>query len=163
MLTPDEIEAAVLGAQWVAGHADATLARAAQDLIAKIADTVPDRLRPFVLEPATRARPDWKTAPDRVDMVRMRAHIRAGKKVALHYRDEQGRDSARTIWPIAVGYLDTARHLIAWCELRQDFRSFRADRVVEATYLDENYPERREALRMKWRKMLSYATGGDDR
>src|ERR1700755_535169 len=31
MLTPDEIEAAVLGAQWVAGHADAVLSRAAQD------------------------------------------------------------------------------------------------------------------------------------
>src|SRR5436853_5532440 len=113
MLTPDEIEAAVLGAQWVSGHADAVLARAAQDLMAKIAETVPDRLRPFVLEPATRARPDWKTAPDRVDMARMRAHIRAGKKVALRYRDEHGRDSARTIWPIAVGYLETGRHLIS--------------------------------------------------
>jgi predicted DNA-binding transcriptional regulator YafY len=154
MLTPDEIEAAVLGAQWVAGHADAALARAAQDLIAKIADTVPDRLRPFVLEPATRARPGWNIEPDRIDMVRMRAQIHAGRKVALRYRDEHGRDSARTIWPIAVGYLDTVRHLIAWCELRRDFRSFRADRVVEATYLDEKYPERREALRVKWRKTL---------
>ena len=38
MLTPDEIEAAVLGAQWVAGHADVTLARAADDLIAKKLD-----------------------------------------------------------------------------------------------------------------------------
>src|SRR5882672_10813400 len=57
MLTPDEIEAAVLGAQWVAGHADTALSRAAHDLIAKIADTVPERLRPFVLEPASRARP----------------------------------------------------------------------------------------------------------
>ena len=161
MLTPDEIEAAVLGAQWVAGHADAVLARAAQDLIAKIADTVPDRLRPLVLEPATRARPGWNSAPDRVDMVRMRAQIRAGKKVALRYRDEHGRDSARTIWPIAVGYLDTSRHLIAWCELRRDFRSFRADRVVEATFLDDKYPERREALRIKWRKAVSYAVQED--
>src|SRR5437016_13887610 len=59
MLTPDEIEAAVLGAQWVAGHADIALARAADDLIAKIADTVPERLRPFVLEPASRASPGW--------------------------------------------------------------------------------------------------------
>src|SRR5215472_3651449 len=40
MLTSDEIEAAVLGAQWVAGHGDAGLARAARDLIAKIAATV---------------------------------------------------------------------------------------------------------------------------
>lgn len=156
MLTPDEIEAAVLGAQWVTGHCDAALARAAQDLIAKIADTVPDRLRPLVLEPVTRARPDPITIPDRIDMARMRAQIRAGRKVALRYCDEHGRHSARTIWPIAVGYLETVRHLIAWCELRRDFRSFRADRVVEATYLDEKYPERREALRVKWRQTLSY-------
>ena len=72
MLTPDEIEAAVLGAQWVSGHADPALSRAAQDLIAKIADTVPERLRPFVLEPASRARPSWQREPDRIDMARTR-------------------------------------------------------------------------------------------
>ena len=94
MLTPDEIEAAVLGAQWVAGHADPVLARAAQDLMAKIADTVPERLRPFVLEPASRARPAWNREPDRIDMVRTRAQIHEGKKIALRYRDEHGRDSA---------------------------------------------------------------------
>jgi predicted DNA-binding transcriptional regulator YafY len=142
MLTPDEIEAAVLGAQWVAGHADATLARAADDLIAKIADTVPERLRPFVRE------------PDRIDMVRTRSQIHEGKKITLHYRDEQGRDSERTIWPIAVGYLEAVRLLAAWCELRKDFRSFRTDRVVNADYLDERYPERRDILRAKWRQSL---------
>jgi len=63
MLTPDEIEAAVLGAQWVAGHADTALSRAAHDLIAKIADTVPERLRPFVLEPASRARRPGRRKP----------------------------------------------------------------------------------------------------
>src|SRR5690606_706573 len=52
MLTSDEIEAAVLGAQWVAARGDPALARAARDLIAKIAATVPERLRTVVLEPA---------------------------------------------------------------------------------------------------------------
>src|SRR5207302_252329 len=84
---------------WVAGHADVALARAADDLIAKIADTVPERLRPFVLEPASRARPGWSREPDRIDMVRTRAQIHEGKKITLHYRDEQGRDSERTNWP----------------------------------------------------------------
>jgi predicted DNA-binding transcriptional regulator YafY len=154
MLTPDEIEAAVLGAQWVAGHADPALVRAAEDLIAKIADTVPERLRPFVLEPASRARPAWRREPELIDMARTRAQIHAGKKITLHYRDEQGRESRRTIWPIAVGYLEAVRLLAAWCELRNDFRSFRTDRVIDADYLDEKYPERREALRNKWRKSL---------
>lgn len=161
MLTPDEIEAAVLGAQWVAGHADSALARAAEDLMAKIADTVPERLRPFVLEPASRARPSWNREPDRLDMVRTRTHIHEGKKIMLRYRDEQGRASERMIWPISVGYLEAVRLLAAWCELRGDFRSFRTDRVVEATYLDERYPERRDVLRARWRQSLVWGAPKD--
>lgn len=161
MLTPDEIEAAVLGAQWVMGHADPALALAAKDLIAKIADTVPEKLRPFVQEPASRARPNFLGTPDALDMVQMRAHIHAGKKVRLHYRDEAGRDSERIIWPIAVGYLEAVRLLAAWCELRGDFRSFRTDRAVAADYLDEKYPERREALRIRWRRTLRWEPRGD--
>jgi hypothetical protein len=79
MLTPDEIEAAVLGAQWVAGHADAVLARAAEDLMSKIADTVPERLRPFVLEPASRARPAWQKEADRIDITAATANARSGR------------------------------------------------------------------------------------
>jgi predicted DNA-binding transcriptional regulator YafY len=138
----------------VVGNADDVLARAAQDLMAKIADTVPERLRPFVLEPASRARPYWRKELDRIDMARTRSQIHEGKKIALRYRDEQGRDSERTIWPIAIGYHEAVRILAAWCELRRDFRSFRTDRVVDAQYLDERYPERRDALRAKWRRSL---------
>ena len=161
MLTPDEIEAAVLGAQWVAGHADSALARAAEDLMAKIADTVPGRLRPFVLEPASRARPSWNREPDRLDMVRTRTQIHEGRKIMLRYRDEQGRHSERMIWPISIGYLEATRLLAAWCELRGDFRSFRTDRVVDATYLDEKYPERRDVLRAKWRQSLVWGPPKD--
>ena len=42
-------------------------------------------------------------------MSRTRAQIHEGKKIALRYRDEQGRDSERTIWPIAMGYLEAVR------------------------------------------------------
>ena len=154
MLTPEEIEAAVLGAQWVASHADESLSRAAADLIAKIAETVPERLRPFVLEPASRAQRSWRKEPDRIDMVKTRSQIHEGRKITLRYRDEHGRDSERTIWPIAIGYLEAVRLLAGWCELRRDFRSFRTDRVVDATYLDEKYPERRDLLRAKWRRSL---------
>src|SRR6202163_2154948 len=82
MLTPDEIEAAVLGAQWVAGRGDMVLARAARDLIAKIGVTVPERLPPFVLQPATATPPAWHMAPDRLDIARVRAWIHAGRKIA---------------------------------------------------------------------------------
>ena len=153
MLTPDEIEAAVLGAQWVARHSDPALARAAEDLIAKIGAVVPERLRPYVLEPVTET-PPRNLAADGLDMAHVRSQIHAGRKIALHYRDEQGRESKRIVWPVTVGYMETVRHLIAWCELRQDFRSFRTDRVTAAGFLDERYPERPSALRAKWRRRL---------
>jgi predicted DNA-binding transcriptional regulator YafY len=154
MLTPDEIEAAVLGAQWVAGRADPVLAKAAHDLIAKIVETIPERLQPLALEPASRAAPKFDDEADTIDMTRLRAHIHAEKKIRLDYRDEHGRGTERTIWPIAVGYLETVRHLAGWCELRADFRSFRIDRIVQANFLEERYPERRTALRVKWMKSM---------
>jgi predicted DNA-binding transcriptional regulator YafY len=155
MLTRDEIEAAVLGAQWVARHSDPALARAALDLIAKIGAVVPEPLRPYVLEPVTETPPARNLAADGLDMARVRAQIHSGRKIALRYRDEQGRESERVVWPVTVGYLETVRHLIAWCELRQDFRSFRTDRVTAAGFLDERYPERPGALRAKWQRTLS--------
>ena len=152
MLTPDEIEAAVLGAQWVASRADPALARAAKDLIAKIGAAVPERLRPYVLEPASGAAPTFHGLPDKIDMARVRAHIHAGRKLRLCYRDEMGEDSERIVWPITLGYRDTTRMLVAWCELRVDFRSFRTDRVVDAEFLEDRYPERPAVLRAKWRR-----------
>ena len=155
MLTPDEMEAAVLGAQWVAGRGDPALARAALDLIAKIGATVPERLRPYALEPATRAAPRWNVAPDGLDMAQVRHAIRNGHKIALRYSDEKDRVSERTVWPFAVGYHETVRLLIAWCELRADFRSFRTDRVTRADFLEARYPERPAALRARWRKLMT--------
>jgi len=159
MLTPDEIEAAVLGAQWVMGRGDPALARAAQDLIAKIGAAVPERLRPFALEPSARAAVKWNVAPDGLDMAQVRQAIRSGRKITLHYSDEQERVSLRTVWPFAVGYHETVRLIITWCELRTDFRSFRTDRVKDADFLDERYPERPAVLRARYRKAMAEKVG----
>lgn len=152
MLTQHEVEAAVLGAQWVASRGDPELARAALDLIAKIGATVPERLRPLVLEPATRAVPSWKSVPDRLDMAAARRSIHTGRKIRMVYCDEQERETTRTVWPFAIGYHEAVRLLMTWCELRQDFRSFRTDRVSTAEFLQDRYPERPATLRVKWRK-----------
>ena len=53
------------------------------------------------------------------------------------------------------------RLLASGCELRNDFRSFRTDRVVEADYLGEKYPERRDVLRARWRQSLVWERPGD--
>ena len=152
MLTPDEVEAAVLGAQMVMARGDPVLRRAAEDLIAKIGAVIPENLRPLVVEPSTRAARSRASAPDNVDMAGVRQTIRAGHKLVLTYRDEQDRDTQRTVWPFAVGYYETSRLIVAYCELRKDFRSFRTDRVTGAVFTEERYPDRPASLRAKWRR-----------
>ena len=159
MLTADEIEAAVLGAQWVSGRGDPVLAGAALDLIAKINSVVPEHLRPFIAEPAIGTRPGWAIAADGIDIARARAWIHAGRKIRITYRDERGDASERIVWPVIIGYFDAVRMLAAWCELRQDFRSFRTDRVAAAEFLDERHGLRPGELRTRWKRHMAERHG----
>ena len=159
MLSADELEAAALGAQWIADRGDPRLASAARDLLAKIADVVPAHLRPFVVEPSVGAAPARAASVDGLDMARLRAAIRAGCKVRICYRDEAGRASERVVWPVIVGYADTVRLLAAWCEQRQAFRHFRTDRIEAAVFLDERFERRPGDLRQDWRKHFEAERG----
>jgi predicted DNA-binding transcriptional regulator YafY len=159
MLTPDEIEAAVLGAQWVAERGDPALSGAARDLIAKIAAAVPERLRPFIIEPSIGAPQNTLQRRDGLDVAQTRAWIRQGRKIRIRYRTEEGRDSERTIWPVIIGYAETVRLLAAWCELRQDFRHFRTDRITAAEFLDDIHGARPGELRARWKRQMEKSRG----
>jgi predicted DNA-binding transcriptional regulator YafY len=54
------------------------------------------------------------------------------------------------VWPLIVGYAETSRFLVAWCELRQGFRHFRTDRIIEAEILDESTGLSQGELRRRW-------------
>jgi predicted DNA-binding transcriptional regulator YafY len=94
---------------------------------------------------------------DGLDISLARAWARTGRKIALTYRDKNDDVSERTVWPVAIAYFDAARILVAWCELRQDFRDFRADRVVSAEFLEERFPCRPADLRRRWMASLESA------
>lgn len=150
MLTPPEIEAAVLGAQWVIAQGDQSLMTGARDLISKIAAVIPTRLRPIIMDdtmlvPVVKAR-----LPDTIDISRVRDWIRCQRCIRLLYRDERESCSERIVWPIAVAYFESVRLIVTWCELRGDFRHFRTDRIVEAEFLDETFPTPAEQLRKIW-------------
>ena len=150
MFTPDELEAVMLGLRWVARRGDQDLSRAAQDTVAKIGAVLPERLKPFLFDAALLVPPHFRLTQDQVDVSQLRAAIREGRKVFLSYRSEDGRETERTIWPIAVAYFDAQRLIVAWCELRQGFRSFRTDRMLAMTVRDEKYPARRKVLLKQW-------------
>lgn len=151
MLTPNEIEAAVLGAQWVAERGDPALARGARDLIAKIRDVVPEHLRPMILQAAVVAPCLIPQDPDPLDLERLRAAVRDQRKLRIHYRDTEGRQSDRIVWPVAVAYFQAVRLLVGWCELRAAFRHFRTDRIESVEFLAERYPQSAKSLHAVWR------------
>jgi predicted DNA-binding transcriptional regulator YafY len=150
------VEAVVLGAQWVLVHADEGLARAAADVLAKVSAVIPERLRAAIDEPAVITPPAWGERLDAgVDVARLRAWSLQGRKLRIRYADAEGRSSERTVWPFLVGYFEQVRTLIAWCELRGDFRMFRTDRLRGIDFLEERYPERRATLRRRWLAMMA--------
>jgi predicted DNA-binding transcriptional regulator YafY len=154
MLTSEEVEAAYLGAQWVAHHGDAALANAALDLIAKINAAVPERLRAILAEPSIGTPPGYGQPEDGIDLAKVRLAIREGRKIRLFYSDAQGDESVRVVWPVMVGYFEKSRVLAAWCELRHDFRHFRADRILGAEFLEERHGVRRALLKAQWKRSL---------
>ena len=155
MLTLDEMEAVVLGSQWAIAHADPALAKAALDVLAKVAAIVPEALRGAIDDPAVGTPPT--RAPDQgwVDIGKLRSWSRQGRKLAIGYIDEAGAKTERTVWPFMIGYAEGVQTLMAWCELRDDFRVFRTERLREVVFLDMHYPSHRSALRDRWLKLVA--------
>ncbi len=152
MFSDEELEALVLGSRWVAENGDPRLSQAARDGMAKITGVLPSDLRQIVesstmIVGATRRQP-----PDIVDVAALRRAIRAERKVAIHYQDATGAATERLIWPFGLGFVDDARMVMAWCELRVDFRSFRTDRIARLEERPERYPRRRASLLSDWRR-----------
>jgi predicted DNA-binding transcriptional regulator YafY len=82
---------------------------------------------------------------NKVPLNLLRSAIRTQKRLAIDYIDGEERHTQRVVWPIQLGFMDSARVLTGWCELRQAFRFFRTDRIVSAEVHDR-YPARRADL-----------------
>lgn len=155
MLTADELEAAALGAAWVASQADPSLARAARDLVSKLSEAIPQELRPIVLDASSRPISTQPKTQERFDGYVLRQAIRERYRLQLSYQDKNEGVTDRVVWPILIAYLDSNRYIVAWCETRQDYRHFRTDRVQKLEVLDEKYPARRAVLIKGWDEAMA--------
>ena len=129
MFKEQEIEALVLGARIVESWADAQLATAATDVIAKVEAVIPERLRGYMANTALLAPQQHFMEPISFDMAQLRQALRNQLKVYFEYRNAVGDASSRTVRPLSLAYFGPVWLLAAWCELREDFRTFRLDRI----------------------------------
>jgi predicted DNA-binding transcriptional regulator YafY len=153
MFSEEEIEALVLGSRWVAQRADDRLGDAARNALAKIATVLPDDLRQGLDANALLVGPGQAIAGGSIDLAAVRRAIRGERKLAIAYRGPEGAETRRVIWPFALGFFDQVRMVVAWCELRQGFRHFRTDRILELAAIESRYPRRRQVLLKEWREM----------
>ena len=158
MFGEEEIEALVLGASWVAQQADPALADAARHALQRISATLPPRLRLAVETSGLLVPRSTHSTPPEPWLPALRGAIRAEEKVRMDYVDADGQTSCRTVWPFAMAFFQTSRVLVAWCELRQDFRHFRADRVAGLHTTGERYPSHRHVLLRRWRAQMQFET-----
>lgn len=154
MFSEEEIEALVLGSRWVAHRADKKLRFAATNVLVKIAAVLPEDLR-FQLESSGLLIGPAKTAIEHDDEQEalIRHAIRKEYKLHMTYADVKNNESQRIIWPIGLGFFEEVRVIVAWCELRSDFRHFRTDRITKLVLLETRYPQRRQILLKKWREV----------
>ena len=154
MFSEEEIEALVLGSRWVARRTDKKLRLAATNVLAKISAVLPEDLR-HQLEFSGLLIGPVKTAIENDDEKEalIRHAIRREYKLQMSYIDVKGDESQRLIWPLALGFFEEVHVVVAWCELRFDFRHFRTDRIAKLTQLETRYPQRRQTLLKKWREI----------
>ncbi len=150
MFGEEELEALVLGARWVKGQGDPALAQAADSALAKIAMASPRDLRDKLAETGLWA-PRLPAAAPMPDLRVIREAIRRERKLSILYVDAAGEQTQRTIWPFVLAFFEGARLIGAWCELRGDFRHFRADRIARLEMTACRYPRSRRALEKDWR------------
>lgn len=153
MFTENELEALVLGSRWVADRADTELQEAARHALSKIAAVLPNDLRRELDAATLLIGPNEYVIKTDAELALIRQSIRNEQKLSFAYKDQHKTASNRTVWPFAIGFFDSVRVVVTWCELRQNFRCFRVDRMESIIQLNERYPQNRQTLLKQWRKI----------
>lgn len=136
---PDELEAVILGTRIVASRADPELASAARRASAKIVNVLGRTNRSTRL-PLHAARLQAASGDDEARTLRLMRHaIRSREILDVVYRDRSERTTVRRLRPLGLTAFEAMWLVTAWCETRDDFRSFRLDRFDSAKTTGEHF------------------------
>lgn len=139
MFTQEEAKALVASVRIAQAWLDPALARNAQDALGKIMSVLPVDAR-AAAESLVVFAPGWGLeAPAQRTLQTLREAAQDRCKLFINYRDLTDKTSERTVRPLGCFYWGKVWTLAAWCEQRQDFRSFRVDRVTYVRRLDERF------------------------
>lgn len=140
MFTEDELQALALGASMVEAFADEALAAEARRALSKVHAVLPTRLKHAIDQPELLA-PPFHRKDLAAHLEPLRKAAAARNKVQLTYLDQHDDESERTVRPLGLYFWGKAWTLTAWCELREDFRTFRPDRIQAICVLADTFED----------------------
>jgi len=149
-----ELEALILGLSEVRHMGDPALSGAAQSVLDKVAATLPSLSQQHMLHAVSQVHHFGQRYSALPDMDLIRACCWREEALAIDYVDREGVSTRRTIWPLAIVYLDQMLVVLARCCLRDDFRMFRAERIAAATPTGVTFRPRRAALLRAYRARM---------
>ena len=150
MFTAEETDAIAIGVRLLRRLRDPKLEAAAESVLGKLSAVIPAPLQTQLVAPPLYVSDGSAPAVTGIDPSQLRNAIHEARKLAIVYVDEEGRRSERTIWPIAMAYYVDVTLVGAWCELRNDFRHFRIDRILTSQVLDERFSADSAKLQAEW-------------
>lgn len=132
MFDLEEIQALVLGARMVSSWGDASLRRSAQSVLEKVEAALPPAQRPRLHSTALFSVSFVVPAQTRAHLGILRRSIDERQVVQLQYTDRAGVPTTRSVRGLALYFWGNSWTLAGWCELREDYRNFRLDRIEAA-------------------------------
>ncbi|GAB4516574.1 MAG: YafY family protein [Roseibium sp.] len=139
MFTRDEIVALLAGARLIRAWGGAAMARSAEEAMVKIDAVLPERSRVRQNEIEIHAFAPEMTGEVRNHIDFLEAAADARKRLRVDYSDASGEATRRVIRPLGLWFWGKVWTLVAWCELREDFRMFRLDRIVEVVDMGDRF------------------------
>lgn len=133
LFSAEEAMALVASVRLAQPWLDPALARAAELALGRVMSVLPSSTRaaaqalPLFAPPVASAS---LNPAQQQGLQQWREATQARQRVSLQYRDAEAQASQRSVRPLGCFYWGGRWTLAAWCELRQDFRSFRLDRLV---------------------------------
>jgi predicted DNA-binding transcriptional regulator YafY len=135
----EELEALVLGMRMVEAWGDSGLRLAARGIFEKVNTVVSEQDKAQLDNTALFSLRFGVQRAASQNLGELRRAVNERRVASLDYEDERGISSIRKVRGLGLYFWGRNWTLAAWCELRQDFRNFRTDRVRKVELTGESF------------------------
>jgi predicted DNA-binding transcriptional regulator YafY len=142
MFSAEEAKAMVAAVRLAQPWLDAGLALAAEGALGKMLSALPAASRAAAESLALYTAPAefiGLSQEDSANLRLLREAVAAQRIVGMVYVDAKESNTQRLVRPLGCFYWGRVWTLVAWCQVRKDFRSFRVDRIKSLEVSEESF------------------------